>query len=296
MSTTSIPDATLPAALAERLAQIETAAQARGCNVSPGRVQSPRPVLPPRPAPSAGRNKSVSAWQARIHRPLPRAWAKPIEAIAGAEPWQQRERQGRLASVELRLAVKLIAVALGPDWRAGWPEEFSHHWALIHRPSGAVVSVSHQWNDYNRLRFYAINVMRRDALPSVITVSAARTPASIAADLTRRLIDVGVVAQHEQVQAHKREFRARWVECRRAILAVAKALGTRVAADKTNHAIKRWRYGHSNENDGWPPDSITDVEACYEYDKLVLTVATLDVELAVAIARLIAERCPESVD
>lgn len=196
----------------ERIAQL---AATRGASVPIRRV-SPCAVYTAPPDPI-------------LDRPLPMAWR-------GRSTYSQTRQ---LAETERRVACQLVAKALGAAWHRVIDDESSY---LVH-DSGLRLRVAHLWSDMTRYSIRPLNcgIRQKGALPEQITVSAGRSPRSIARDISNRILALGAVDAYLQFQASQRVARANNVRARLDLLAIAQALGMRQLADPA-----RWK------SDGYP--------------------------------------------
>lgn len=222
----------------ERIAQITARAQREG-RTAIATPPKPRPVSlqivqrpPELSSPASEPRQPPSPSDALLYRPLLEVMCR----IDNAADYRKECRQ--------RCAAWLIAKALGPDWRKTVEEDRSWHGVFLQHVSGLRLRLSHDWNKPNRFVItFADSYQKLAGLPESITVSATRSPAAIASDIQRRLIDTGAHEAHRQTIDGRAKRRRDEVAERLAILRIARAAGdSHCAARETVH------HGHPETN------------------------------------------------
>lgn len=288
--------------VADRIAQLETQARARGLTLPRPGAAKPARVAPSvdRKTPHVTPKPPASPIDAATRRPVPMAHAKHLErsrAAAGARDFQEKYRHqdhaNMLANVECRLAAWLVCRALGPDWRLEWSDETAdtHRLArvLTHGPTGAAFTFRRDWQGEGRYRISPTRTLTRDRLPS-ITVAATRSPASIAADIRRRIVDAGLAEEHAAACKSERDTRAEEVARRRRVLAVAQAYGGTLTERRcwSSSTYPRGTATHHGVGGETWRDYVTSIVAEQSYSGGVeLKIDTQDMGLAIAIAELV---------
>ena len=264
-----------PDPVAARVAEIRARAAARGLPLPP---PSPPPVPPtncPRPRPVTSHQSPVTGspapppdpWRQAAHQRPPQAWRRHRDRWSHSGP-NSREAA---AACELRLVARQIAACLGPDWRAERPDHEARRGrnALVHVPTGARIAFGYEWNTLERFRAAPDIRGRRDQLPAQITMDGRRTPASLAADIHRRIIAAGLVAAHVAEEAARREQRAAYIERVQTIMRIARAAGTTLGA-------RRYWKSQQDPELAWGPFGCR-----YQYgERLKLSIETTDPGLA----------------
>lgn len=276
--------------VADRIAEIKARAVARGHTPS---ARPAAPILRDLVSPLK-QQPHVSALDRAINRKPPLAFtrhnarAKELRAdrdYLGSNNAESRAR--RLAEVECRVVAWLVSKALGPDWSFESNHEFHVH-SIIHKPSGATLKMRIGWQELGRYRISPDQVYRRDELPETITVSASRPAASIAADIKRRIIDAGLIAQHELCKSGSSTRRNTEIERRRQCLAIAQAYGGTLRHER-HWSSSSYPEGQAvwlgqRDDEGHAETSIT-TKVGYSGQKI--EIITSNVELAVKVAQLV---------
>jgi len=199
------------------------------------------------------------------------------------------EHTNALAATECRIVAWLVCRALGDAWRFEPDEEHRHH-RLVHRATCAVLTFKRDWNNGDRYSISPENLYRSDSMPRSITVSGDRSPGSIARDIERRLIDVGLFDQNAQVLSGGHDRRQKEVRDRLQCLAVARAYGGQLMEER------RWKSSSypaaTTEHFGELADEygrrrVTEISATMGYNGIELEVHTNSVELACKVAKLV---------
>ena len=274
------PLAAGPDPVAARVAEIRARAAARGLPLPPpGPPPGPPPTAPancPRPRPVTSHRSPVTGapaqppacpWRLAAHQRPPQAWRRHRDRWSHSGP-NSRETA---AACELRLVARQIAACLGPDWRAERPDHEARRGrnSLVHVPTGARIAFGYEWNTLERFRAVPDIRGRRDQLPAHITMDGRRTPASLAADIHRRIIAAGLVAAHVAEEGARREQRAAYIERVQTIMRIARAAGT---------TLGERRYWKSQQDPelAWGPFGCR-----YQYgERLKLSIETADPGLA----------------
>lgn len=196
----------------------------------------------------------------------------------------------QLAATECRIVAWLVCRALGDQWRFE-PDENRRWHRLVHRATCATLTFGRSWNNDNRYRISPENVYRSDSMPQSITVSGERSPASIARDIERRIIDAGLFDQNAACLSGGHARRRIEVARRLEVLAVARAYGGDLRPDRCWKSqgypeATEGRFGcQADGDDSWRP--ATEIDARAGYSGLIVTVETYDVRLAVKVAELV---------
>ena len=188
--------------IAERISQIEQNAKARGFTAE----------RPNRASFSEAASTTLEPADSRLSRPLPCAWLGSCNGNAA----------NALKRLETRLAANLICQALGTDWHREIDDEYRWSAAvkLVHS-SGLELGFGGPPSRY------AITPRYVSRKVSTITVSAKRSPLSIARDIQRRILDAGALEAFKALQANRKEDRAEAVAKRLVVLRLARAAGER---------------------------------------------------------------------
>jgi hypothetical protein len=253
------------------------------------RAATPRPAVV---------RRLPTALESAIERRPPMAGDKYKAAARSAsrscgdysEQRRHDEHTNILRRVECRIVAWLVCRALGPAWRfEPADEEFRNH-RLVHRATTATLSFRRAWNDGARYEIVPENVYRTDSMPRSISVSAERSPSSIAGDISRRLISAGLFDQNAALLSAGHARRADEVKRRRETLAIAQAYGGKLKRED------RWQRGGypaaTNEHfgphieDGYNRRE-TEIAASSEYNGLEISVTTQNLKLAIQIAELV---------
>lgn len=262
------------ATVTERIAQLKLRAAERGLATVRSAPAAFRPVEP-----------------REVIERAPAAPARPIDlACRKAPPQAWKRYHGReygvvatLKAVETRVIAKLVAHCL-PGWTAEFREGRDSYY-LRHVESGARLSFSMYWRDDGRFVIRPEVNCHKCELSSEITVSGTRTPASIAADITNRIINRGLIAEHLAQRAESKADRREDVEERLKVLRVARSYGGDIAPER------HWNRSRPCGTRRVSPNEKARIDAALEYYGVAITIETGDLELAEAVGRLFAEYC-----
>lgn len=195
--------------VAERIAQVQAAAFARGMTAS--RTAPPRPNRPVvvRPHVEARRDPVADI----LRKPLPCSWQR-------AEGNASHHKRA-----EIKVAAWLIAKALGSDWRRIVIEREYSDCIRIEHKTGVQLSITCE--TYPRKYRYRIGCVETYQTPGSITVSAKRTPLAIAGDIENRLLAKGAIeaslAAKRKAARNRKEKQDERLKC----LRMARAAGHR---------------------------------------------------------------------
>ena len=198
----------------------------------------------------------------------------------------------------------LVCRALGDAWRFEVEADcYRASFRLVHRATTATLTFRSAWRDDARYEIVPENVYRSDQLPRSISVSGERSPASIAADIERRIVAAGLFDQNAAHLHAGHERRRLEVQRRRRLLAVARAYGGELAREqhwksRSYPEAAATLLGPAVEDSNWRRE--TSISAATDYNEAVeLAITTNDLRLALAIAELVrnhyAERRAEAI-
>jgi hypothetical protein len=268
----------------ERIEQIQAKAQERGFD-----LKKTRPAAARIPRPAEDRSNGRTAEPKRhvpsvLTKPLPCSWMK--RRNKELLPHEQRRAADMRKLIEKRLAAGLVCKALGTGWHRKIEER--GHWrevSLCH-VSGLRLSFDTEHNRDGRYTIGLADCFRSNEYPESITVSASRSPAAIAVDIQRRLIDAGAMRAHEETIRGRARSREERVDARLKMLRVARA-GGHHQLSKTNR-----------QNSELCPETNTmrfhgvSVRAARGYlGRIEITVEAISTETAEEIVRMIGTHC-----
>lgn len=253
----------------QRIAQVRQRAAARGLTATgsarPPIVREPRKQEPSKP---------LTKLELALDRPLPE--------ITAPSTWPTNKGEG-LRRVRSRLAAWLVARALGPDW---YLADYQHddYWMtsreIVHRPTKAVLCWRIDYQNHDRISISPKEAYDR-CFASGITVSATRSPASIAKDIQRRIVDAGLSEQLEKRRDADKTRRDRDIMVRRRVLAATLGYGGRM----------RKGYNHTHRTEYSGTEEVyngTRIEAAANYrDEVTLTIESDNLELLAKIGELV---------
>ena len=258
---------TMPSTLAARLSALEETAKARGFTPrASGPIRQPRQPASRRET-TAGPARPASPWDKWLCKSCP---------------------QGK-TTYAMRIIGRMICRCLGPDWKLYEKDADGHYvnYLILLHSSGAEISFRRDWKDNNRFQFHATKEADRDALPT-ISASAERTPAAIASDVQRKIIDAGLYDQYKRSQDGERKRLDRKTRDKLAMIRTARAFG--VGLSRYSHysdfatETRQWFGSNNHDFDGIE----TEVSAKMEYsDRIALEIETRDIILIEAIAAVI---------
>lgn len=251
----------------DRIATITARAAARGLRLAPQKkTQGDEPAAKfsavlrvARPA-----AQSKPAKPSVLTRPLPCNWSGASYSDTG----QKR-------NAETRVAAWLIAKSLGSDWRKQIDQNGYWRSVTMVRTDGVTLRISTSHSNGGR---YTISL---DDVRGNITVSASRSPLSIAGDIERRLLTAENLAAIAKAKADAQARRNTYTRERLTMLRVAQA------ADDVVLNKNDTNCGHPATRTIYRDAAIIDAEICYD-GRISLTVQTLTIELAEAVAELAA--------
>lgn len=240
-TTLTTPDAQpLASPLAQRLAEIQARAAARGLTVKRAATLPPANKCQATARHLSGQRPTAPNSQPRVPRctqqldaatlrSLPNAWRRVV-----AQDYDARERQNILRNLETELTARLIARCLGPAWTVDAAETRGRAY-LRHRPTAARIFFATAWNSDDRFR--ASTDHRANGLASEITMSRDRSPASLAADIARRIINAGLFTANSNARQDLRDRRDQETADKLAVLRMARQSGGQITPT-------RWGNSH----------------------------------------------------